>query len=113
MPIREFVDSKGLKWRVWSTTPAEDSPLRRYYPEGWLTFDSGAGTLRRLSPTPAEWHVATDERLELLCRVAEEVPRHTGERLRIDRPADFPPREPDAAADDPVRGDDERDRLER
>ena len=91
MPIRTFVDSKGVSWRVWSTTPSADSPLHRYYPEGWLTFDSGAGTLRRLSPAPGNWQLVADDRLELMCRVAEEVPRHTGEMRRIERPADVAP----------------------
>jgi hypothetical protein len=94
MPIRTFVDSKGVSWRVWSTTPAADSPLHRYYPDGWLTFDSGAGTLRRLSPAPGNWQLVGDDRLELMCRVAEEVPRHTGEMRRIERPADMAPAEP-------------------
>lgn len=94
MPIRTFVDSKGVSWRVWSTTPSADSPLHRYYPEGWLTFDSGAGTLRRLSPAPGNWQLVPDDRLELMCRVAEEVPRHTGEMRRIERPADAASTEP-------------------
>jgi hypothetical protein len=102
MPIRTFTDSRGIAWRVWSTTPADDSPLRRYYPDGWLTFDSGSGTLRRLSPAPVDWHLATVERLELMCRVAEEVPRHTGEMRKVDRPADFPPpADPGAASGAP------------
>jgi len=98
MPIRNFVDSRGVAWRVWSTVPAEESPLRRYYPDGWLTFDSGSGTLRRLSPAPVNWHMASDERLELMCRVAEAVPRHTGEMLRVPRPVDFPLAPPQASA---------------
>lgn len=109
MPIRTFEDSKGVTWRVWSTTPSADSPLRRYYPDGWLTFDCGSGTLRRLSPAPPNWHLVADDRLELMCRVAEEVPRHTGEMLRLERPADLPPSgevppvEPAAGSDDEER----------
>lgn len=103
MPIRTFEDSKGVTWRVWSTTPSADSPLRRYYPDGWLTFDCGSGTLRRLSPAPANWHLVGDDRLELMCKVAEEVPRHTGEMLRIERPADFPPAD-DVPPSEPAGG---------
>lgn len=89
MAIREFTDSKGVAWRVWCTTPDEGSPLAPYYPGGWLTFDCGSETLRRLSPPPANWETAPDDRLQLMCRVAEEVPRHTGEMRKLARPADL------------------------
>lgn len=92
MPVRQFTDPHGVTWRVWSTTPAPDSPLHRYYPGGWLTFDSGSGdTLRRMSPIPAGWDMANEERLYLICRAAEEVPRHTGKIPRMKRPDALPP----------------------
>lgn len=90
MPTREFTDSHDVKWRVWSTIPKDSSPLAKYYPGGWLTFDAGGGTLRRLSPAPAGWENAAPDRLELMCRVATEVPRHTGEMIKMERPAEGP-----------------------
>lgn len=90
MPTLKFTDSRGVAWRVWSTVPAATSPLAKYYPGGWLTFDSGGSTLRRLSPAPKEWESCTAERLELMCRVATEVPRHTGEMVKMERPREGP-----------------------
>ena len=90
MPVRQFTDPKGVQWRVWSTMPAADSPLNRYYPGGWLTFDNGSGeTLRRISPAPSGWELASAERLYLMCRAAEEVPRHTGKIPKMARPDSF------------------------
>jgi hypothetical protein len=77
MPSREFIDSKGAKWRVWSTVPTGGSVRVSKFVEGWLTFESGE-TLRRLAPLPPNWEDASVERLELMCRTAQEVPRHTG-----------------------------------
>lgn len=86
MPVRTFRDEHGTLWRVWSTMPDASSPLSEYYPGGWLTFDRGADSLRRLSPAPAGWESAAEDRLALMCKVAAEVPRHTGERLKMERP---------------------------
>lgn len=105
MTIRKFVDAKGVEWSVWSTVPAPDSPLARYHPAGWLTFDAGGATLRRLSPAPAGWEAVADQRLELMCRVAEEVPRHTGERLKMKRPEPEAAPGPEPAADQSGRDD--------
>lgn len=90
MPTLKFDDSQGVSWRVWSTIPGEDSPLAKYYPGGWLTFDAGGSTLRRLSPVPKGWESCSPERLELMCRVAAEVPRHTGEVMKMERPTTGP-----------------------
>ncbi len=103
MPTRDFTDSRAVKWRVWSTIPKESSPLAKYYPGGWLTFDAGGGTLRRLSPAPIGWEAVAPERLELMCRVATEVPRHTGEMVKMERPTEGPLARPaDAPADAPA-----------
>lgn len=115
MPTLEFTDSHGTKWRVWSTVPKESSPLAKYYPGGWLTFDSGGSTLRRLSPAPPGWQTCASERLELMCRVASEVPRHTGEMLKMDRPTEGPLATPPGMAaleEDPVLRPSERPELE-
>lgn len=79
MAYREFVDSTGLSWRVWSTVPSAGSRLRGGFDRGWLTFERTTGDkaspLRRLCPIPADWETAAEDRLELLCRSADEVTR--------------------------------------
>jgi hypothetical protein len=85
MASREFVDSKGVTWRVWSTIPTGGSVRVTKFVDGWLTFES-AEALRRLAPPPSHWQDASIERLELMCKAAQEVPRHTGPfaRVRLD-----------------------------
>lgn len=79
MAYREFVDSSGQSWRVWSTVPSMGSRLRGGFDQGWLTFERIDADknlpLRRLVPLPAEWESVPDDRLELMCRSAEEVSR--------------------------------------
>lgn len=78
MAYREFIDSKGVSWRVWSTVPMAGTRLRGGFDQGWLTFEStnsNETVLRRLVPLPADWESADDQRLELMCRSAEEVVR--------------------------------------
>lgn len=93
MAYREFTDSTGVSWRVWSTVPIAGSRLRNGFDQGWLTFEctsssSGEPVLRRLVPIPRDWETAPDERLELMCRSAEEVARPTPARSSraIDQP---------------------------
>jgi hypothetical protein len=88
MPSRDFVDSTGADWRVWSTVPMMGAVLTPGFEGGWLTFESGAGALRRLAPIPEDWDSVPAERLELYCRAAKEVPRHTGPLKRVNRPED-------------------------
>jgi hypothetical protein len=79
MAYREFVDSSGQSWRVWSTVPSTGSRLRGGFDQGWLTFErinaEAHMPLRRLVPIPPDWESAPDDRLELMCRSAEEVAR--------------------------------------
>jgi hypothetical protein len=84
MPSRDFIDSTGTTWRVWSTVPSGSTVLMSEFAGGWLTFEC-AGCLRRLAPIPPGWADAPPERLDLLCRAAPEVPRHTGPMLRLGR----------------------------
>ena len=90
MASRQFTDSRGVTWRVWSTVPDGAALLGEDYARGWLTFESEEA-LRRLVPIPGDWEQVAQQRLELYCKVANEVPRHTGPfaRLRLDpdRPA--------------------------
>ncbi len=76
MSIREFVDSKGERWRVWSTLPSSGGMLSSGYERGWLTFESD-DALKRLAPIPSEWEAAPENALEQFCRKAKVVPRHT------------------------------------
>ena len=82
MSSREFVDSKGVSWRVWSTVPTGGAVRVTKFVDGWLTFESKTA-LRRLAPLPPNWEDAPIERLELMCRAAQEVPRHTGPFARV------------------------------
>jgi hypothetical protein len=76
MAQREFTDSRGTHWLVWSTTPMTGSVLASEMRQGWLTFDSDSER-RRLAPIPRDWENAADDRLELYCRAAQGVSRTT------------------------------------
>jgi hypothetical protein len=69
MAIREFTDSSGVAWRVWSTIPRSPAIYEESLRNGWLTFASVSGR-RRLAPIPRGWEEASADRLELMCRVA-------------------------------------------
>jgi len=95
MSLREFVDRDGVKWRAWETVPDRASTLPQELAAGWLTFESDRGR-RRLVPIPTGWDLLSDERLDLLCQLAEqgplgartrasEVPRSEGGVARRDR----------------------------
>jgi hypothetical protein len=77
MPIIEFIDSDGVTWRVWNTVPSARTTLSGEFERGWLTFESPVG-LKRLAPVPPSWEESSPEKLELMCRAANEVPRRTG-----------------------------------
>jgi hypothetical protein len=76
MPMLEFVDSNGVRWRVWNTVPTARTSRSGEFDRGWLTFESAVG-LKRLAPIPPNWEMATPDRLELMCRAATEVVRRT------------------------------------
>jgi hypothetical protein len=88
MSLREFVDGDGVMWRAWDTVPDRASTLPPELASGWLTFESHRGR-RRLVPIPPGWDLLTDERLELLCRLAELGPprARAGEAASIERNA--------------------------
>ena len=79
MAIREFTDSSGIRWVVWSTVPTFGSGLGTLE-AGWLTFDSKIAR-RRLTPIPDGWAEASATRLEDWCRVAATVRRTPPEGL--------------------------------
>jgi hypothetical protein len=74
MAYREFVDSRDVVWRVWSTVPADGGHLHGGFQHGWLTFECGS-ELRRLTPIPDDWEYESAERLEALCQDARDVKR--------------------------------------
>jgi hypothetical protein len=76
MAVRDIVDEKGVRWRVWQVqrsaihpkTAAED--FLGDYSEGWLCFES-AIERRRLARFPADWDRMPDKDvLALLARAA-------------------------------------------
>ena len=74
MGLREFKDSDGIVWQVWTVTAdvldkrtaAED--YMRDWQDGWLCFEHSGGR-KRLAHFPADWESLPDEeRLVLLAR---------------------------------------------
>ena len=74
VPIIEFEDATGNRWRVWSTLPYYTTGLTGPMLRGWLTFESGDDR-RRLAPIPDGWERASDEQLQALCARAERTAR--------------------------------------
>ena len=71
VPIRDFVDSAGIHWQVWSTVPVTEG-VAGAFRQGWLTFDSPIER-RRLVPIPFNWQVATASELGAFCERASTV----------------------------------------
>ena len=80
MALREFRDSKGVLWKVWSVTPdaldkrttAED--YMRDWQDGWLCFEC-PDSRRRLATFPPGWEDMPDGELESLLGRAQPVKR--------------------------------------
>ena len=80
MALREFRDSKGVVWKVWSVTPdsldkrttAED--YMRDWQDGWLCFECPESR-RRLATFPPGWEDLPDAELESLLARAQPVKR--------------------------------------
>ena len=86
MPNKDFTDASGMRWRVWNTVPISGAVINPGFGQGWLTFESDTGTLRRMAPIPAGWDELPTEKLTELLRQSKEVPRHTGPMRRVDIP---------------------------
>lgn len=71
MPMRDFTDSQGTHWIVWSTKPWTGGVLEALR-GGWLTFVS-PDSRKRLIGIPNDWESMGTEQLEALCRKAEPV----------------------------------------
>ena len=82
MPVREFIDSKGVEWRAWEVTPDSIYPPTRgedyladCYQLGWVVLETKTGDRRvRLCPIPADWHQLAPNELELLLQRGERLP---------------------------------------
>jgi hypothetical protein len=74
--LREFVDKKGVRWKVWDVWPADRlsaaaASAISTFPSttlagGWLCFES-ANEKRRLSPVPPEWELCDEAALCTFC----------------------------------------------
>jgi len=79
MAVRDFIDEKNVKWRVWPVlrssihprTAAED--YLGDYGEGWLCFESPVER-RRLAHYPDDWDKLADKELCSLLSKAAVVP---------------------------------------
>ena len=78
--VREFLDHRGLAWRVWAVTQEQLHPARLIadrmgdYREGWLTFECTSGSERRRLPHyPPNWGRLANLDLEALLDRAESV----------------------------------------
>lgn len=77
MALRTYRASDGTVWNVWRIKAGTIDFLPNG-PTEWLAFQNEEGTdRRRLMQVPADWFELSDERLELLRRVAEPVARVT------------------------------------
>jgi hypothetical protein len=85
MTIREFTDSNGVVWRVWSSVPPKRITFDERLRGGWLTFESALGR-RRLAPIPPAWQEASAEQLEEMCVAAEPARLVRGRGAPPDRP---------------------------
>jgi hypothetical protein len=74
VPIREFIDSQGVKWRVWQTYPARGAAHPPSLRDGWLTFEC-TDCRKRLVPIPEGWEYVEIGELERLCKTADETKR--------------------------------------
>jgi len=78
MAVRDIVDDKGNKWKIWAVmasaihpkTAAED--YLGDYSEGWLCFECG-NQRRRLARFPQDWDRLPDKDLVRLLASAQVV----------------------------------------
>ena len=78
MGLREFRDSDGVVWQVWTVTAdvldkrtaAED--YMRDWQDGWLCFEH-SGARKRLAQFPPDWEKMGDEQLQALLDQAQAV----------------------------------------
>lgn len=70
MPLKTFTDDNGTSWSAWRIDATVGRDVRGM-PRSWLVFQDESGTeRRRLVHFPDDWESLSNERLEMLCRVA-------------------------------------------
>jgi hypothetical protein len=90
MAVRDFIDLKGAKWKVWPVTPSSIRPKTAAedylgdYGDGWLVFES-ATERRRLAKYPANWDTLSDNGLLQLLKSAAVV---TARKTPADKSSD-------------------------
>lgn len=79
MAVRDFVDLKGVKWKVWPVTPTSLQPVTAAedylgdYGDGWLCFECNTER-RRLAKYPKNWDTLSDNGLLQLLKTAAPAP---------------------------------------
>ena len=90
MAVRDFIDIKGVKWKVWPVTPTSIRPKTAAedyfgdYGDGWLVFESKSER-RRLARYPTNWDTLSDSGLVQLLKSAAVV---TGRKTPAERSGD-------------------------
>jgi hypothetical protein len=79
MALRTFLAADGRMWTVWLVRPSRSAEPQLGIPVEWLAFQSDdESERRRLREVPPHWEELSDERLELLRRIADVVTRPIG-----------------------------------
>lgn len=81
MALKNFADSAGREWRVWSIVPSyesarDDGRMTPGLQGGWLCFEHD-DEKRRLSPIPSDWEGVDTGGLERYCTEAKPVRRRS------------------------------------
>lgn len=78
VPVREFSDPEGTRWKIWATYPTVGGIYSHGFEQGWLTFE--AGTQRfRLAPIPARWENADEAKMRLMLKAAKLATKPSGQ----------------------------------
>ncbi len=111
---RVFRDINGIEWHVSHVGATSSNVAAGETIDGWLSFEGGHHLERRMTPVPKNWHMATIQRLEQMCRIATPIQREQtlivshhsripGERI-AESPVDTMPEGAERVAAKPVDG---------
>jgi hypothetical protein len=93
MALRTFTAADGRTWTVWLVRPTRAANPDLGIPGEWLAFQNDdESERRRLREVPQNWADLTDERLDMLRRMAEVVTRPSTGRRTSDT-SEFPAQE--------------------
>jgi hypothetical protein len=74
MPLRTFISSDGTPWTAWDVR-ADGAGALPGAPTEWLAFQNAdESERRRLTAPPPRWEEMSDDRLDLLRRMAHPAP---------------------------------------